>query len=260
MTTNHQTITKMNEMKFFGMAEAYDDQLNNPHFSDLSFDERLQLLIDRESIQRENRKLTTRLRFARLKQSASIEDIDFYHPRGLDKALIIGISQADWVKQHQNILITGPTGTGKSYLGCAFVHKAIRQGFSGLYVRLPRLLEDIGIAHGDGRYLKLLNQFSKTEVLVIDDFGLVKLNLQQAHDLLEILDDRYQTKSTVVTSQIPIDKWYGIIPDPTVADAVMDRLIHNAYIIAMKGESMRKKQSKKGGENKKNNEEINMVK
>ena len=260
MTTNHQTITKMNEMKLFGMAEAYSDQLNNPQFSDLSFNERLQLLIDRESIGRENRKLTTRLRFARLKQSASIEDIDFRHPRGLDKAQIIGISQGDWVKQHQNILITGPTGTGKSYLGCAFVHKAIRQGFSGLYVRLPRLLEDMGIAHGDGRYLKLLNQFSKTEVLVIDDFGLVKLNLQQAHDLLEILDDRYQTKSTVVTSQIPIDKWYGIIPDPTVADAVMDRLIHNAYIIAMKGESMRKKQSKKGGENKKNNEEINMVK
>ena len=211
MTTNHQTITKMNEMKLFGMAEAYGDQLNNPHLSDLSFDERLQLLIDRESIQRENRKLTTRLKFARLKQSASIEDIDFRHPRGLDKTQIIGISQGDWVKQHQNILITGPTGTGKSYLGCAFVHKAIRQGFSGLYVRLPRLLEDMGIAHGDGRYLKLLNQFSKTEVLVIDDFGLVKLNLQQAHDILEILDDRYQTKSTVVTSQIPTDKWYGII-------------------------------------------------
>lgn len=168
MTTNHQTITKMNEMKLFGMAEAYSDQLNNPQFSDLSFDERLQLLIDRESIGRENRKLTTRLRFARLKQSASIEDIDFRHLRGLDKAQIIGISQGDWVKQHQNILITGPTGTGKSYLGCAFVHKAIRQGFSGLYVRLPRLLEDMGIAHGDGRYLKLLNQFSKTEVLVID--------------------------------------------------------------------------------------------
>ena len=260
MTTNHQTITKMNEMKLFGMAEAYSDQLNNPQFSDLSFDERLQLLIDRESIGRENRKLTTRLRFARLKQSASIEDIDFRHPRGLDKAQIIGISQGDWVKQHQNILITGPTGTGKSYLGCAFVHKAIRQGFSGLYVRLPRLLEDMGIAHGDGRYLKLLNQFSKTEVLVIDDFGLVKLNLQQAHDILEILDDRYQTKSTVVTSQIPTDKWYGIIPDPTVADAVMDRLIHNAYIIAMKGESMRKKQSKNGGKNNENNEEINEVK
>lgn len=260
MTTNHQTITKMNEMKLFGMAEAYGDQLNNPQFSDLSFDERLQLLIDRESIGRENRKLTTRLKFARLKQSASIEDIDFRHPRGLDKAQIIGISQGDWVRQHQNILITGPTGTGKSYLGCAFVHKAIRQGFSGLYVRLPRLLEDMGIAHGDGRYLKLLNQFSKTEVLVIDDFGLVKLNLQQAHDILEILDDRYQTKSTVVTSQIPTDKWYGIIPDQTVADAVMDRLIHNAYIIAMKGESMRKKQSKKGSKNNENNEVINEVK
>ena len=144
----------------------------------------------------------------------------------------------------------------KSYLGCAFAHKAIRQGFSGLYVRLPRLLEDIGIAHGDGRYLKLLNQISKTDVLVIDDFGLVSLNLQQAHDILEILDDRYQTKSTVVTSQIPTDKWYGIIPDPTVADAVMDRLIHNAYIIAIKGESMRKKR----GENKENNDTINEVK
>ena len=189
MTTNHQTITKMNQMKLSGMIEAYEEQLNSSQFSDLTFDERLGLLIDRESIQRENRKLTTRLRFARLKQSASIEDIDFCHPRGLDKATIIRISQGEWVKQHQNILITGPTGTGKSYLGCAFAHKAIRQGFSGLYVRLPRLLEDIGIAHGDGRYLKLLNQISKTDVLVIDDFGLVNLNLQQAHDILEILDD-----------------------------------------------------------------------
>lgn len=256
MTTNHQTITKMNQMKLSGMIEAYEEQLNSSQFSDLTFDERLGLLIDRESIQRENRKLTTRLRFARLKQSASIEDIDFCHPRGLDKATILGISQGEWVKQHQNILITGPTGTGKSYLGCAFAHKAIRQGFSGLYVRLPRLLEDIGIAHGDGRYLKLLNQISKTDVLVIDDFGLVSLNLQQAHDILEILDDRYQTKSTVVTSQIPTDKWYGIIPDPTVADAVMDRLIHNAYIIAIKGESMRKKR----GENKINIDKINEVK
>ena len=256
MTTNHQTITKMNQMKLSGMIEAYEEQLNSSQFSDLTFDERLGLLIDRESIQRENRKLTTRLRFARLKQSASIEDIDFCHPRGFNKATILGISQGEWVKQHQNILITGPTGTGKSYLGCAFAHKAIRQGFSGLYVRLPRLLEDIGIAHGDGRYLKLLNQISKTDVLVIDDFGLVSLNLQQAHDILEILDDRYQTKSTVVTSQIPTDKWYGIIPDPTVADAVMDRLIHNAYIIAIKGESMRKKR----GENKINIDKINEVK
>jgi len=246
MTTTHHTITKMHEMKLSGMSQAYEEQLSAPDSYNLSFDERLGLLIDREATERENRRLTTRLRFARLKQSACIEDIDFRHPRGLDKATIIGISQGDWIERHQNILITGPTGTGKSYLGCAFAHKAIVRGHSALYIRLPRLLEDIGIAHGDGRYLKLLNQLSKTEVLVIDDFGLVNLNLQQAHDILEVLDDRYQAKSTIVTSQLPVDKFYDIMPDPTIADALLDRLVHNAYTIAMSGESMRKKQSKRG--------------
>ncbi|EQD30173.1 Transposase subunit, partial [mine drainage metagenome] len=134
----------------------------------------------------------------------------------------------------------------KSYLGCAFAHKAIRQGHTALYVRLPRLLEDIGFAHGDGRYLKLLTQLGKVGVLVIDDFGLAHLSLQQAHDILEILDDRYQRKSTIVTSQLPVNKWYDLMPDPTVADALLDRLVHNSYTIAMNGESMRKHRSEKG--------------
>jgi len=240
MTTRNHTITTLYELNLTGMGQAYEEQLASPVACDLSFDERLELLVDREAVDRENRRLTTRLKSAHLREAATIEDIDFRHPRGLDKATMLTLAQGQWVEEHHNILVTGPTGTGKSYLACALAHKAVRQGNTALYVRLPRLLEDLAFARGDGRYLKLLSQLAKVVVLVIDDFGLVHLTQDQSHDILEVLEDRYRRKSTILTSQIPVAKWYELISDPTMADAILDRLVHNAYTIAMKGDSMRK--------------------
>lgn len=260
MTTMNHTMTTLHELSLTGMAQAYEEQLAHSDTYDLSFDERLQLLVDREAIERENKRLTARLRAAHLRESASIEDIDFHHPRGLDKSTILTLAQGQWVEQHHNVLVTGPTGTGKSYLACAFAHKAIRQGHTALYVRLPRLLEDLAFAHNDGRYLKLLTQLAKVTILVIDDFGLVHLTAEQSHDILEVFEDRYLRKSTIITSQLPVDKWYELIADPTIADALLDRLVHNAYTISMKGDSMRKYRSEKGGARKTNKEEIIDVK
>jgi DNA replication protein DnaC len=213
-------------------------------FKDMTFEERLGLLIDREMTERDNRKLTSRLRRARLKHNAALEDIDYRHPRGLDKSLIRALAQCQWVRDKLNILITGPTGVGKTWLACALAQKACREGHSALYLRLPRLLQDMTIAKGDGRYTKLLNTLAKTEVLVLDDWGITKPNAENRRDLLELLEDRHGNRSTLATSQLPIDQWHTVIGDPTLADAILDRLLHNAYKINLKGESMRKKQSK----------------
>jgi len=250
MTSRNQTITRLYDLSLSGMGQAYEEQLASPAACDLSFDERLGLLVDREATDRENRRLATRLKSAHLREVATIEDIDFRHPRGLDKATMMTLAGGQWVDEHHNILLTGPTGTGKSYLACALAHKAVRQGNTALYARLPRLLEDMAFARGDGRYLKLLGQLAKVTVLVIDDFGLVHLTEEQAHDILEVLEDRYMRKSTILTSQVPVEKWYDLISDPTVADAILDRLVHNAYTIPMKGDSMRKYRSEQGGEKK----------
>ncbi len=260
MTPHHHTIDVLHELGLTGMAAAYEEQLASPDIYDLSFDERLGLLVDREAVEREGRRLASRLRSAHLRESATIEDVDFHHPRGLDKAALLTLAQGQWVEERHNILITGPTGTGKSYLACAFAHKAIRQGHTALYVRLPRLLEDLAFAHGDGRYLKLLTQLAKVTILVIDDFGLVHLSETQSHDILEVLEDRYMRKSTIITSQLPTSSWYELIADPTVADAMLDRLVHNAYTIAMKGDSMRKYRSRKGGVTKSQTKEMADVK
>lgn len=180
---------------------------------------------------------------AKLRQSACLEDIDYRQPRGLDKSLITKLADCQWISNHQNLILTGPTGVGKSYLACAFAQKACRGGFNTVYARMSRLFEDLSLAKGDGRYIKMLAGFAKTDLLVLDDYGLAKLNREQRHDLLEILEDRHGVRSTLVTSQLPLEHWHEQIGDPTLADAILDRLVHNAHKIQLKGGSMRKNNS-----------------
>jgi len=225
------------------MARAFTEQMALPDIEDLSFEERLGLLVDREATEREDRRLQTRLRQAKLKQNACIEDIDFKQPRGMDKSLLLDLAQCQWIKKHLNLLITGPTGVGKTWIACALAQKACREGFTSLYLRLPRLLQELPIAKGDGTYPRLMTRLAKVDVLILDDWGLSKLIAEQRRDLLEILEDRHDTRSTIVTSQLPLDQWHHIIGDPTLADAILDRLVHNAYKINLKGESMRKRKT-----------------
>ena len=241
---NHPTLDKLHELRFTGMVKALTEQMTLPDIGELSFEERLGLLVDREMTEREDRRLTTRLRQAKLKQNACIEDIDFKQPRGLDKSLILDLAQCQWIRKHLNLLITGPTGVGKTWVACALAQKACREGFTSLYLRLPRLLQELPIAKGDGTYTRLMNRLAKVDVLILDDWGLSKLIAEQRRDLLEILEDRHDNRSTIVTSQLPLDQWHHIIGDPTLADAILDRLVHNAYKINLKGESMRKNKSK----------------
>ncbi len=237
----HPTLEKLTSMRFTGMAAALDEQMQMDGLDDMAFEERLGILLDREQAVRETRRMKTRLRKAKLRQQGSVEDIDFRHPRGLDKSLVVRLADCQWIRKHNNLIITGPTGVGKSYLACAFAEKACREGFSALYLRTIKLFEDLSLAKGDGRYLKLLASYAKTDLLVLDDYGLLELNQEQRHDLLEILEDRHGLKSTLVTSQLPVEHWHEQIGDPTLADAILDRLVHSAHKIKLKGESMRKK-------------------
>ena len=239
----HPTLEKLESLRLTGMLTALQEQMGMDDINDLSFEERLGLLVDREAVCRESRRLKTRLRKAKLRHAAAVEDIDFRHPRGLDKSLVLRLADCNWLKNHENLIITGPTGVGKSYLACAFAQKACRTGYSAIYLRTSRLFENLGLAKGDGRYIKLLTGFAKTDLLVLDDFGLAKLNREHQHDLLEILEDRHGLKSTLVTSQLPVEHWHEQIGDPTMADAILDRLVHSAHKIQLKGGSMRKKKA-----------------
>jgi len=239
----HPTIDKLEALRLSGMVGALREQWKTPDINQLSFEERLGLLTDREVDVRETKRLQSRLKKAKLRQSASLEDIDFRQPRGLDKSLVLKLADCQWISKHQNLIVTGPTGAGKSYLACAFAQKACREGYNTSYVRMSRLFEDLGLAKGDGRYIKMLASFAKTDLLVLDDYGLAKLTREQRHDLLEILEDRYGVRSTLVASQLPIEHWHEQVGDPTLADAIMDRLVHNAHKIQLKGGSMRKKNS-----------------
>jgi len=237
----HPTLDKLAALRLTGMVTALKEQWQRPDSNELSFEERLGLLVDREVDLRQTRQMQSRLRKAKLRQNAAVEDVDFKHPRGLDRSLVVKLADCQWIKHKQNLLITGPTGVGKSYLACAFAQKACREGLAVLYVRIARLFADLALAKGDGRYIKILATLAKTDLLVLDDYGLAVLSKDQRHDLLEILEDRNGLRSTLVTSQLPVEHWHEQIGDPTMADAILDRLVHNAHTIQLKGGSMRKK-------------------
>jgi DNA replication protein DnaC len=238
----HQTLDKLEAIGLSGMAQAMRQQLEQSQYLELSFEERLGLLVDREVETRENRRLELRLKAAKLRQSVSVEEIDFRVPRGLDRSLVLSLAQGGWVEAHHNLLLTGPTGCGKSFIACALAHAAIRRGHTALYTRGPRLLADLRLARGDGRYPRLLIQLAKVGLLVIDDFLITSAQGDEASDLLEVVDDRNQLRSTMVVSQLPVESWHHALADPTLADAILDRLVHNAHRIALKGESMRQRQ------------------
>jgi len=235
------TMEKLRTLKLYGMLTAMELQMSSSEYKDLTFEERLGLLVDREVVDRANRRLKSRLGQAKLRQQACMEDINYRHPRGLDKSLFLSLSTCQWIRDHHNILITGPTGVGKSFLACALGHRACMEGFKVLYSRAPRLFHELNVARGDGRYSKLMNQLAKTHLIIIDDWGLTALSHQEQRDLLEILEDRHGIHSTIIAGQPPIEDWHQLIDNPTIADATLDRLVCNAYRFNLLGDSMRGK-------------------
>lgn len=235
----HPTVDKLQRLKLPVMAQALLEQIAHPTVSELSFEERLGLLADREMMEQENRRMTARLKKSRLGRMASLEDLDTRSPRGLDRSLILQLASGDWIKSHRSVLVTGPTGVGKTFLGQALGVEACRQGFTCLSLRAPRLFSEVGLARATGKFSRLLAAWAKIDVLLLDDFLLAPLSQDNRHDLLEILEDRWDTRSTLVTSQYPVETWHERIGDPTLADAILDRLIHQAYRISLKGDSLR---------------------
>jgi DNA replication protein DnaC len=242
MLTN-QTLDKLRNLKLTGMADAFSQQLEQPETHDLSFNERFALLVDRETTHRENRRLTRLLQLAHLKQPACVEDLDYKHKRGLDRSQMSALATCDWVRARHNLHITAPTGCGKSWIACALGNQACRQGLSVRYERTSRLLDSLRLARGDGSYGKRLIQLAKTDMLILDDFGLKPLAQTERHDLLEVVEDRHGARSTLITSQLPVSSWHEYLGDPTVADALLDRLLSHAHRLELKGESMRPRQA-----------------
>lgn len=234
------TMEKLEALRLSGMARAFAEQRETAEIDSLGFEERLGLLVDRELTERENRRLASRLARARLRQAAVLEDLDYRTPRGLDKGTMATLASGRWILDHHNVLVTGPTGVGKSWVACALAHQACRQGHRVLYQRVPRLFQDLALGRADGRYRKLMAQLARCDLLVLDDWGLAALAPEQRHDILEILEDRHGVRSTMVTSQVPVEQWHDLIGEPTLADAILDRLVHTAYRIKLKGDSMRK--------------------
>ena len=233
-------LDKLTQLRLPAFRAALEEQLHNPQYSDLPFQDRLGLLVDRECIRRDNNRLQRRLRTARLPLPATVEDLDLSPSRGIDRRLVLQLAQGEWINHHLNILVLGPTGVGKSFLACALAHSACRHNFTVRYQRTSRLLQLITLAHADGSFAKLLDTFARTHLLVLDDWLRDPLTRSQSQDLLEILDDRYDRSSTMVVTQVPVAEWHARFPDPTIGDAILDRLVHNAYRLCLKGESRRK--------------------
>jgi DNA replication protein DnaC len=240
----HPTLDQLHTLGLHGMAKAFVEVAASDQAGGLSHPEWLGLLLDREASLRQDKRLAARLRVAKLRQQACVEDIDYRSPRGLDRAMMQRLINGDWIDAHDNLALIGPTGVGKSWLASALGHKACRDNRSVIYQRVPRLFEELALARGDGRHARLLRSLGRADLLVLDDWGLEPLDAAARHDLLEILEERYGRKSTLVTSQLPVDRWHEIIGDPTYADAILDRLVHNAHRIELTGESMRRARAK----------------
>jgi DNA replication protein DnaC len=242
---NQPTIEKLQVMKLHGMAAAFQEQIESAEIHQLSFEERFGLLVDRQWTWKEGRALIRRLQLAKFKERAVIEDINYQHPRGLDRKLMRTLAGSEWVRQHHNILFIGPTGIGKTWLACALAHKACRDGFFALHKRMAELFRDLATARADGTIGQVLLKLARVDVLLLDDFAMAPMKDHERRDFLEICDDRYQRRSTILTSQLPVTNWHEQIGDPSVADSIMDRLVHNAYRIELSGESMRRERVRK---------------
>lgn len=237
----HPTLDQLHQLGLQGMARTFTDLAADPQAAELSHAEWLALLLDQEATDRQDRRLKSRLRYARLRHHAAIEDVDYRAPRGLDRALMLSLSGGRWIDEAHNLIIEGPTGVGKSWLACALGHRACRDNRSVLYQRIPKMFADLALGRGDGRYPRLMRAICGVKLLILDDWGLEPLGPDQRHDLLEIVEDRYGRGATLITSQLPLDRWHDVIGDPTIADAILDRLVHNAHRIQLHGGSMRKK-------------------
>ena len=237
----HPTLDQLHQLGLAGMASAFAELQAAAQTAELSHAEWLALLLDRELTERRDRRLKARLRYARLRHHATVEDVDYRAPRGLDRALFHKLAAGDWIDVPHNLIIEGPTGIGKSWLACALGHKACRDNRSVLYQRIPRLFPDLALARGDGRYPRLMRALGGVKLLILDDWGLEPLAPEQRRDLLEIVEERYGRGATMITSQIPVDRWHDVIGDPTLADAILDRIVHNAHRLKLKGDSLRRK-------------------
>ncbi len=237
----HPTVERLRALGLAAMADAFTELQNTPDAAELTREDWLGLLVDREATSRENKRLARRLREARLRQSAVVEDVDFRAHRGLDRALFLKLAACEWVRDHHHLVVIGPTGIGKSWLACALGHKACREGFSVLYKRATRLFTDLAQARGEGRMPRVMTALERTRLLIIDDWGPEPLNAEQRRDLLEIIDDRYDRGSLLITSQVPVNRWHEVIGDPTLADAILDRILHRAHRIELKGPSLRRR-------------------
>lgn len=245
---NQQTMSILYSLKLFGMAKSFEDRQADSHYAELSHAEFVGLLVQDEKLYRDNLRLKRLLKYAKLRQEAALEDIDYGVPRGLNQQMILELANPQWITAHRSVLISGPTGVGKSYIACALGNAAARSGYSVLYLRAPRLFETLLQSRGDGSHLKYLARLSRIQLLIVDDFLLTSLADSERRDLLEVIEDRYQAGATIIASQCPIKDWHPNIGDPTLADAICDRLLHNAYKIEMRGDSMRvKDQGKKNG-------------